>query len=219
MRARIAVLAVAVAAAAAFAVFAAEPQPAAQEAPKAPEFQLFGVDYHYHSLAKYKDAKAVVVVFTCNHCPVAKSYEDKLVELANKYQPQGIQFIAINPNPAEMVPEDGFPEMIQRAKEKKFPFPYVYDETQKTAIAYGAKVTPHIFVVAPDRTILYEGGVDNRNKEPNYLANALDAILAGKPIETPEAAYFGCTVKYRPQAAKELREKEAAAKAAAEGGN
>jgi peroxiredoxin len=219
MRARTAVLALAVVAAAALVALGAEPQASPEKARKAPEFQLFGTDYHYHSLAKYKDAKAVVVVFTCNHCPVAKSYEDKLVEIASKYQPQGIRFLAINPNPAEMVPDDGFPQMIQRAKEKKFPFPYLYDETQATAVAYGAKVTPHIFVVAPDRTILYEGGVDNRHKEPNYLENALDAVLAGKPIETPEAAYFGCTVKYRPEAAKELRQKEAAAKAAAEAGS
>jgi peroxiredoxin len=205
------------AAAAAFVVFGADPQPPAQVGGKAPEFELFGVDYHYHSLAKYKGAKAVVLVFTCNHCPVAQAYEDKLIEIANEYQPQGIQFIAINPNAADMQPADGFPEMIQRAKEKEFPYPYVYDETQKTAVAYGAKVTPHIFVVAPDGTIVYEGGVDNRQREPNYLEDALDAILAGEEIATPEAAYFGCSVKYRPEAAKELREKEAAEEAAESG--
>jgi peroxiredoxin len=166
---------------------------------QAPAFELFGVDYRYHSLEMYADAKACVVVFTCNHCPVAKAYEDKLIELANEYQPKGIQFIAVNSNPADMVAADGFPQMIQRAEEKKFPYPYVYDETQKVSKAYGAKVTPHVFVVGAEGKILYEGSVDNQHKEPNYLADALDAILAGKPVPEPSTAEFGCSVKYRPE--------------------
>ncbi len=170
-----------------------------QPGDKAPAFELFGVDYKYHSLEQYKDAAARVLVFTCNHCPVAQSYEDKLVALAKEYQPKGFQFIAINTNPADMVAEDGFPQMIERAKKKGLPYPYVYDETQKTSKAYGARVTPHIFVVGPEGKIVYEGAIDNRHEEPRYLANALDAILAGEEISRAATTEFGCSVKYRPE--------------------
>jgi peroxiredoxin len=163
-----------------------------------PEFELFGVDYRYHSLEMYREKEATVVVFTCNHCPVAKGYEDELIRIAEEYQPKGVQFIAVNPNPADMVAADGYPQMIERAKEKQFPYPYVYDETQKTARRYGATVTPHVFVVAPDRTVLYVGAVDNQHKAPHYLADALDDILAGREVAKPTTAQFGCSVKYRP---------------------
>ncbi|NLW51625.1 MAG: thioredoxin family protein [Candidatus Brocadiaceae bacterium] len=166
---------------------------------EAPAFELFGVDYRYHSLEGAAEARARVLIFTCNHCPVAVSYEDTLVALGNEYQPKGIQFIAINTNPADMVAADGFPQMIERAKEKNLPYPYLYDETQKVSRAYGATVTPHIFVVGPEGTILYEGAADNRRREPNYLADALDAILAGRPVPDASTAEFGCTVKYRPE--------------------
>jgi peroxiredoxin len=171
---------------------------------RAPEFELFGVDYKYHSLQQYADSDAIVVVFTCNHCPYAKAYEDDLVNLAKEYQPKGIQFLAVNPNPADMVAEDGFPQMKKRAEEKGFPYPYLYDETQKVAQAYGATVTPHIFVVQYQKEgdesvpqVVYEGAVDNRHKDPRYLKNALDAILAGEEIEKEKTAQFGCSVKYR----------------------
>lgn len=169
----------------------------------APEFELFGVDYRYHSLKMYEDSKAVVVVFMCNHCRVSVAYEDTLVELANKYQQRGVQFLAINPNPEDKVPADGFPKMIERATEKKFPFPYLYDETQKTAHAYGPERTPHVFVFGPDRKLVYKGSIDNHHEPPAYLANALDAVLQGKKVETAvmreglgEYKVFGCTIKY-----------------------
>ncbi len=171
----------------------------------APDFELFGVDYRYHSPAMYEGAEALVLVFTCNHCPVSVRYEDPLINLANEYQPQGIQFLAINTNPVDKVEADGFPQMIQRAEEKGFPFPYLYDETQKVSRAYGATVTPHIFVRTPDDRIVYEGAVDNRGREPNYLADALDDILAGREVRTPESAQFGCTVKYRTEEEQEAR--------------
>ncbi len=171
----------------------------------APAFELFGVDYRYHSLAQYADKKAVVVFFTCNHCPVAKKYEDTFIALAKKYRPKGVQFVAVNPNPADMVAADGFPQMRKRAAEKGYPFPYLYDETQKTARAYGAKVTPHVYVVRfadrggkkPEPAVVYKGGVDNRGKEPRYLVDALDAVLAGTDIENEKTAAFGCGIKYR----------------------
>lgn len=156
---------------------------------EAPEFQLFGVDYSYHALEDYADNEGVVVVFTCNHCPVAKRYEDRLIEPGEEYQERGFQFLAVNPNPADMVEEDGFPQMQERAEEKGFPYPYLYDETQEVARAYGAKVTPHIFVVeyqgdGEERkpVIRYQGAMDNRGDEPEYLADALDAIPADENI-------------------------------------
>lgn len=171
---------------------------------QAPDFELFGVDYQYHALEDYADSEAIVVVFTCNHCPVAKKYEDKLIALGKEYQKKGIQFLAVNPNPADKVAKDGFPQMIERAEEKDFPYPYLYDETQKVARAYDARVTPHIFVVQyADKdgdkvpTIVYQGAVNNRQKEPDYLADALDAILAGEEIDKENTAQFGCSVKYR----------------------
>jgi len=169
----------------------------------APDFELFGVDHRYHSLRMYRDAKALVVLFICNHCRVSADYEDTLIALAQKYQPQGVQFVAINPNPGYKVAADGFPQMIQRAEEKAFPFPYLYDETQNTARAYGPERTPHVFVFGPKRTLVYKGSVDNHHEEPFYLVNALDAVLAGKEVEIAEVRdgmgeykVFGCTVKY-----------------------
>jgi len=175
---------------------------------KAPQFELFGVDYKYHSLEQYADSKAIVVVFTCNHCPVAEGYEDELIRIANAYQPRGIQFLAINPNPADMVAADGFPQMIERASKKGLPYPYLYDETQKVAKAYGATVTPHVFVVAPDGNIVYTGAVDNRHKGPHYLADALDDVLEGREVAQPTTAQFGCTVKYRKEPEPEAEKQE-----------
>ncbi len=170
---------------------------------KAPDFELFGVDYRYHSLDMYEDRKVVVVVFMCNHCAVSNDYEETLINLANKYRDRGVQFIGINPNPGDKVAADSFPEMVKRAKEKGFPFPYLYDETQKVARAYGPERTPHVFVFGPDRRLAYKGPIDNYHKEPFYLADALESVLAGREVPRPEVRegmgeykVFGCTVKY-----------------------
>ncbi len=169
----------------------------------APDFELFGVDMRYHSLSRYEDAKAVVVMFICNHCRVSVDYEDTLIELANRYQEKGVQFIAINPNPEYKVAADGFLKMVERATEKNFPFPYLYDETQKTAHAYGPERTPHIFVFGPDRKLAYKGSIDNYHEPPHFLVDALDAVLEGNPVQVRvtregmgEYQVFGCTVKY-----------------------
>ena len=169
----------------------------------APEFALFGVDLKYHSLENYRDKDAVVVIFHCNHCPISRRNVDKIVELGNEYQEKNVQFLVINPNPADKVAADGFMQMMERAEEKEFPFPYLYDETQKTAFAYGARRTDHVFVLgAADeedgtRKIEFIGPVDNRGNDPVYLADALDALLAGEEIENKDVSAFGCTIKYR----------------------
>ncbi len=168
----------------------------------APEFKLFGVDYTYHSLERYADKPVIVVVFHCNHCPTSQANVDRLVALGNEYQEKGVQFLVINPNPADKVAADGFPQMAHRARDKDFPFPYLYDETQMTAAAYGARRTDHVFVLCEPkedgrRPILYIGPIDDRHNEPVYLAQALDARLAGEEIENKEIDAFGCTIKYR----------------------
>lgn len=163
----------------------------------APEFKLFGTDLRYHSLDMYRDSDVIVLVFTCNHCPVSVAYEDDLVKTAEEYGARNVQFIAINTNPADKVARDGFMEMIQRADEKNFPFPYLYDETQKVSEAYGARRTPHVYVLCAERTIAYTGAIDRRHGAPYYLRNAVDALLAGEEIEVKETEARGCTVKYR----------------------
>ncbi len=168
----------------------------------AEDFNLFGVDLRYHSLDMYRESRAIVLIFTCNHCPVSIAYEDYLVKLAKEYQPKNIQFIAFNTNPVDKVARDGFPQMVERAEEKKFPFPYLYDETQTVSHAYGARRTPHIYVLGPAgdrgrRQFIYIGAVDARHEEPFYLKNALDAFLAGEEISPRETEARGCTVKYR----------------------
>lgn len=165
-----------------------------------PDFKLFGTDYKYHRLSEYlskEGTKAVVVIFTSNHCPLSTDYEDTLIQLAFKYQNRGFPFIAVNPNTADVIPEDGFPQMVDRAQQKDFPYPYLYDETQKTALSYGATCTPEVFVVGKNRRVLYTGAVDNFFDEPVYLADALESILAGREIKNSQSQAVGCTIKYR----------------------
>lgn len=167
-----------------------------------PSFTLKGTDGKEHALSEFvSKSKATVVVFTCNHCPYAKGYEDRLIDLAKTYQPQGIAFVAINANDPKIAPDDSFEKMIERAKEKQLPYPYLYDETQEIARAYGAKVTPHIFVLDAQGKLIYRGRVDNSMKieevSDRDLKNALDAVLAGKPVPVASTKAFGCSVKYR----------------------
>lgn len=165
---------------------------------KAPDWKnLIGVDDKQHSLSDYKDAKLIVLVFTCNHCPVAKAYEDRLIALQKDYQEKGVQVIALNVN---NIPEDRLDRMKVRAKEKGFNFPYLYDPTQATGHAYGAKVTPHVFVLDSERKIAYIGAIDDNmdvsKVKQNYLRDALDALLANKSPATAETKAFGCSIKY-----------------------
>lgn len=165
---------------------------------KAPDWKnLIGVDDKQHSLSDYKDAKVIVLVFTCNHCPVAKAYEDRLIALQKDYQDKGVQVIALNVN---TIPEDRLDRMKVRAQEKGFNFPYLYDPTQATGHAYGAKVTPHVFVLDSERKIAYIGAIDDNidvsKVKRNYLRDALDALLANKAPQTAETKAFGCSIKY-----------------------
>jgi peroxiredoxin len=171
-------------------VFAAELEIGA----KAPEFKgLTGVDGKTYNLADMKDAKVVIVCFTCNECPVAIAYEDRFVEFTKKYKDKGVKFIAIN---ARRNSED-LAKMKIRAEEKGFNFPYVSEESGKLSGEYGARVTPHIFVLDQDRKVAYVGAFDDKsNAAPtkHYVADAVDALLAGKKVEVTNTRAVGCGI-------------------------
>ncbi len=164
----------------------------------APDFKdIVGTDDKAHSLADYKDAKVVVVVFTCNHCPVAVAYEDRLVKFQADYKDKGVQLIAINVN---NLPADRLDKMKERAQAKGFNFPYLYDSSQKVGRDFGAKVTPHFFVLDGQRKVAYMGAFDNSQNESkvekHYLRDAVDALLAGQTPAEPVTKQFGCGIKY-----------------------
>jgi peroxiredoxin len=187
---------------------AADVKPLAPGSP-APDFDLPGVDGKNHALADFKDAKLLVVLFTCNHCPTAQAYEDRLIRLHEDYKGKGVALVAISPNDplAVRLDElgysdlgDSFEDMKVRAKEKKFPFPYLYDgETQKTSVAYGALATPHVFVFDAGRELRYVGRIDDaevKAVKSHDARNALDALLAGKPVPVETTRVFGCSTKW-----------------------
>lgn len=164
----------------------------------APGFKgIVGIDEKQHGLADYQAAKLLVLVFTCNHCPVAVAYEDRLMALQKDYRAKGVQVVAVNVN---NLPADRLDKMKERANEKGFNFPYLYDAMQKVGHDYGATVTPHVFVLDADRRIAYLGAVDDNmavdKVEKPHLRNALDALLDGKKPPKEVTQQFGCSIKY-----------------------
>jgi len=172
---------------------------------KAIDFKLKNIDGKMVSLADYKDAKGFIVVFTCNHCPFAKAYEDRIIALDTKYKSMGYPVIAINPNDPTIVPEDNLETMQQRAKAKSYAFPYLVDETQNIARTYGAKSTPHVFVLqksGSDYVVKYIGAIDDNSDDASavkekYVENAVDALLAGKPVAKTSTKAIGCGIKWK----------------------
>ena len=165
------------------------------------DFQLKGVDGKSHTLKDFGDRKALVVVFSCNHCPYVRDYEDRMVQLQRDYSGKGVTLVAINSNDDHNYPEDSFENMIQRSKDKGFNFPYLRDETQEVARMYGAICTPHVFAFDQGRTLQYKGRIDdNRNAAAvkiSDLRNALDSILAGRKPSVQETRPFGCSIKWK----------------------
>lgn len=158
--------------------------------------KLPGTDGKEHSLDDIKDKKAIVVIFTCNSCPVATAYEDRIIALAKKYE-KDVAVVAINVN---RVPADSLEKMKARAEEKGFPFPYLYDDTQKIAKDFGAQFTPEFFLLNAERKIVYMGGMDD-SSEPEkvtkqYLEPAIEAALKGEKIEKTETQAIGCRVRF-----------------------
>jgi len=157
------------------------------------------------SLADYDDAEALVVVFTCNHCPYAKHVEDELISMARKYQERGVQFVAICSNDPENYPDDSFESMAERAQEKDYPFPYLQDESQEVAKAYEAACTPDFYVFDADRQLKYRGRFDETRPshgEPHGddLRQALDEVLEGGEVTMEQKPSMGCNIKWKPGA-------------------
>ncbi len=169
---------------------------------KAISFDLPGVDGRRHALADYADKPVLAVIFSCNHCPYVRAWEDRMIQIQADYADKGVQFVAINANDAVKYPSDSFEAMVERAREKGFNFPYLHDESQEIARAYGAQRTPEVFVFDRERRLCYHGAIDDNYEDPgavrqHYLRAALDAVLAGKPAPVAETPPVGCTIKWR----------------------
>ncbi|HZG84182.1 thioredoxin family protein [Paenibacillus sp.] len=168
---------------------------------RAPDFSLPATDGKTYSLRDFADAKALVVFFTCNHCPYVIGSDEVTRATAEKYIPQGVAFVGINANSVNTKPEDSFELMVERMREHRFPWTYLRDETQEVAKAYGALRTPHFYVFDADRKLAYTGrGVDQPRDTSkmtvNDLDNALADVLAGRPVATPLTNPIGCNVKW-----------------------
>lgn len=169
------------------------------------DFKLKNVDDKMVSLTDFKDAKGFIVVFTCNHCPFSKKYEDRIIALDKKYKGLGYPVIAINPNDAAQHAIDDFDGMKKRAKEKGFTFPYLHDESQSVATAYGAKFTPHVFILQKQKTanvVRYIGAIDDNSDsekevKEKYVESAVDNLLAGKEVNPVFTKAIGCNIKWK----------------------
>lgn len=170
---------------------------------QASDFKLKNVDGKFVSLADYPDAKGFIIIFTCNHCPYAKAYQDRIIALDKKYKLLGYPVIAISPNDPEIVPEDSYENMVLVAKEKGFTFPYLFDGTQEVYRKYGAKRTPHVYLLEKEAgglIVRYIGAIDDNYEDAAlvktpYLANAVDALLAGKTPDPTFTKAIGCSIK------------------------
>jgi peroxiredoxin len=175
----------------------------------APDFRLPGVDNKNYSLKDFADAKVLVVIFTCNHCPTAQAYEGRIAQLHDDYKAKGVAVVAISPNnPAAVRLDelgytdlaDSFEEMKIRAKDHKYPYPYLYDgDTQATALAYGVLATPHVFIFDAGRKLRYVGRFDDaevKEVKAHDARNAVDALLEGKPVPVEKTRVFGCSTKW-----------------------
>jgi peroxiredoxin len=178
---------------------------------KAPDFKLPGTDGKTYTLASFKNAQVLVIVFTCNHCPTAQAYEDRIIQLTKDYSAKNVAVVAIMPNDPRSVRldelgytdmSDSFDEMKRRAKQKHFNFPYLYDgDDQATAKAYGPVATPHVFIFDKTRTLRYQGRIDNVEKPTKTptefnTRDAIDALLQGKPVAVETTKVFGCSIKW-----------------------
>lgn len=175
----------------------------------APDFKLPGVDDKTYSLKDFAAAKLLLVVFTCNHCPTAQAYESRIMQLSEDYQDRGVALVAISPNDAEAVRldelgytdvGDSLADMKLRAQEKGYKFPYLYDgETQQTSLAYGVLATPQVYLFDESRKLRYVGRIDDSDVKTvtsHDVRNAIDALLAGKPVPVERTRVFGCSTKW-----------------------
>jgi peroxiredoxin len=169
---------------------------------KAPSFELAGTDGKKHTLAEFlAKSKATAVVFTCNTCPYAQAYEPVLIEMAKQYAGKPLSFVLLNSNSPDVVPQDSYEHMVERAKEKSYPFPYLQDATQQVASAYGAQRTPTVFLLDAEGICRYSGRIDDNAKREQVkehdLANAIEALLAGTEVPVATTKAFGCGIKWK----------------------
>lgn len=181
----------------------------------APNFSLIGVDGKLHSLKDYASSPVLVVVFTCNHCPIAQMYETRIQQLSDDYKDKGVAVVAIEPNDPKAIRideldssdlSDSLPEMKIRAEYKHLTYPYLYDgDTQQVTRAYGPQATPHVFIFDQTRHLRYEGRLDNSYRtelvKTHEARDAIDAILAGKPVSVTHTGVFGCSTKWSEKSA------------------
>lgn len=168
------------------------------------DFSLKNIDGKIVSMKNMKNAKGFIVVFTCNHCPFSKAYESRIIELDKKFSSKNFPVLAINPNDVNIVPEDSFEKMVENSKEKGFSFPYLHDETQEIAKAYGATRTPHVFVlqkVNEKFIVKYIGAIDNNTEDSEkadkkYIEDAVEALINGKNVLISETKAIGCGIKW-----------------------
>jgi len=179
---------------------------------EAPDFNLRGIDGKYYTLADFSGYKVLAVVFWANHCPTAQAYEDRLIEMADKYRPKGVGFVAISPNSPDAVSlaelgysdvGDDFDDMVIRARDKGYNFPYLFDgDDHKGSIPYGPVATPHIFIFDTERRLHYRGRIDDTENPyvtPNTsdAIDAIEALLAGQEVDVQETRSFGCSIKWK----------------------
>ena len=172
---------------------------------RAADFRLMNIDGKFVSLSMYDEEKGVILIFTCNHCPYSIAYEDRIIELDRRFKPEGWPVVAINPNDPAVQPADSFEKMQERAKEKGFPFPYLFDDGQKVFPQYGATRTPHVYLLqnTPEGFMVrYVGAIDDNHADAGevkerYLEDAIMALNQGKLPSTDYTRAIGCTIKVK----------------------
>ena len=172
---------------------------------KVNDFSLKNIDGNMISLNTNQSAKGYIIIFTCNHCPYAKLYEDRIIALDEKYAKLGYPVIAINPNDATKEPDDSYEKMKSKSKEKGFTFPYLVDESQSTAKAFGATRTPHVYIVqknGSDFILKYMGAIDDNPQnsadvDEKFVENTLNELQAGKSVSKNTTRAIGCTIKWK----------------------
>ena len=170
---------------------------------KAMNFKLKNVDGTHVALSDYEDEKGVIVIFTCNHCPYAQAWEERIIKIDKQFDPKGYPVVAIQPNDPKLQPEDSFENMKKRAKEKGYTFPYLMDETQEVYRAYDATKTPHVYLLENESNgfyVRYIGAIDDNYKDASqvkekYLASAVNALLNGNEPSPKKTKAIGCSIK------------------------
>jgi peroxiredoxin len=166
------------------------------------DFNLKNVDGNNYSLKNFQNKELLAVIFSCNHCPYVIASEREMVQIQKDYADKKVQLIAINPNDEVNYPQDSYENMISRAKEKGFNFPYLRDETQEVAKAYGASRTPEFYIFNKERRLVYHGRLNENPKDTasvniHDVRTALDEILSGKEVSTPQTQALGCSIKWK----------------------